>query len=316
MRTVPFGTGGRRASQVVCGMMRIADRSDAEIRDLYETARGAEIDVFDHADLYGVGQRGGGMHHCERRFGEALRLSASEREQIILQTKTGIVADPRGYDASFDHIVSSVEESLRALATDYLDMLLLHRPDALVEPDEVARAFDHLASTGKVRAFGVSNHTPAQIALLRSAVSQPLVVDQVQLSLTHAAIITQGLSANIVGQEESVTRDGGGLLDYCRLEGIRLQAWAPFRLGSQDGVLIGAPEHPELNALLEELADAYEVTPTAVAAAWITRHPADIQVVVGTTTPSRLLEAAAGSDLRLTREEWYGLLIAAGHHLP
>ena len=316
MKTVPFGTTDLKVPNVVAGMMRIAGDSDDQIRALYTASREAGIDFFDHADLYGFKHPGGGFHLCERRFAEALRLSPSEREKIVLQTKTSIVDDPWGYDQSYEHIVSSVEESLNALGTDYLDVLLLHRPDALVEPEEVARAFDHLEESGKVRAFGVSNHTPRQIDLLKTAVSQPIVVNQVQLSITHSTIIAQGLSSNMTGFDDSITRDGGGLVDYARINGITLQAWSPFQKAFQDGVFLGSPDYPALNAELDRLAGQYQVTPTAIAVAWITRHPAGMQVVLGTTKPQRVVDAAAGSDIPLTRSEWYGLIQAAGHNVP
>ncbi len=311
MRTVPFGPTDIRVPNLVAGMMRIKDSSDDEIRALYTAAREAGINFFDHADLYG-----GERHTCERRFASALKLSGSEREQIILQTKTGIVADEWHYDSSYEHIVASVEESLEALGTDYLDVLLLHRPDALVEPEEVARAFDDLETSGKVRAFGVSNHTPRQIDLLKNALTQQIVANQVQLSLTHSTIIAQGLSSNMAGEADSITRDGGGIIDYARVNRITLQAWSPFQKGFQDGVFFGSKEHPELNVELERLAAKYRVTPTAIATAWITRHPAGIQVVLGTTTPGRIVDAAAGSEIPLTRGEWYGLIQAAGHRVP
>lgn len=316
MRTVALGTTELQVPNLVLGMMRIASRSDEEIRTLYRTARDVGIDYFDHADLYGFDQPHGGPHLCERRFSAALRLGSSEREQITLQSKTGIVADPWSYDLSYEHIVSSVEESLRSLDTDYLDVLLLHRPDALVEPDEVARAFDHLESSGKVRRFGVSNHTPRQIDLLRTAVTQPLVANQVQLSITHSPLVAQGLASNMLGQDEAITRDGGGLVDHARLHGITLQAWSPFQKGFQDGVFLGSDDYPELNAEIDRLAAKYEVEPMAIAIAWITRHPAGMQVVLGTTTPERVRAAVPGSDLALERGEWYGLIRAAGHHVP
>lgn len=319
MKTVPFGTTGNRAPNVIGGMMRIAGHSDEQIRELYATAREAGIDFFDHADLYGFNHPGGGTHHCERRFAEALQLKPAEREQITLQTKTGIRIDPISgpplYDQSYEHIVSSAEDSLRALGTDYLDVLLLHRPDALVEPEEVARAFDDLESSGKVRAFGVSNHTPRQIDLLKTAVTQPIVANQVQLSIIHSAIIAQGLASNMPGFDDSVTFDGGGVVDHARINGITLQAWSPFQSGT-GGLIFDANSYPELNAELDRLAAKYQVTPTAIATAWITRHPAGIQVVLGTTTPRRVTDAVAGSDIPLTRAEWYGLIRAAGHHLP
>lgn len=316
MKTVPLGRTDMHVPSVIAGMMRIADKTDDQIRALYTTAREAGIDMFDHADLYGFNHPGGGPHWCERRFGDALRLSSSERDQITLQTKTGIVDDAWHYDASYEHIVGAAEASLRALGTDYVDVLLLHRPDALVEPDEVARAFDELETSGKVRGFGVSNHTPRQIDLLKTSVRQPLVANQVQLSLTHATIVTQGLAANIIGEADSVVHDGGGIVDYCRVHDITMQAWSPFQKGFEPGVFLGSEDFAQLNATLDRLATKYSLTPMAIATAWITRHPAGIQVVLGTTSPERVTAAAAGSDIPLTRTEWYELLRDAGHHVP
>lgn len=309
MKTVPFGS--TTAPALIAGMMRIDSLDDEQIRGLYVTARDAGIDFFDHADIYG-----GRMHHCEARFADALRLSTTERDEIVLQTKCGIVPAQGMFDFSYDHIVGQVEGSLAALRTDRIDVLLLHRPDALVEPDEVARAFDHLESSGKVRAFGVSNHTPSQIELLKTAVRQPLVANQLQLSLTHAPIIAQPVAANMAGHDQSIGRDGGGIVDYCRIHGITVQAWSPYQSGFGGGVFLGHPDYPELNAVIERLAGVHGVTPTAIATAWITRHPAGMQVVLGTTTPHRVQEAAAGVDVVLTRPEWYELFRAAGHLLP
>jgi len=309
MKTVPFGT--TTAPAVVAGMMRIDDKDDAHIRALYDTARAAGIDFFDHADIYG-----GRMHHCESRFAAALRLTAAERDEIVLQTKCGIVPDKGMFDFSYEHIVAQVEGSLRSLRTDRLDVLLLHRPDALVEPEEVARAFDELEASGKVRAFGVSNHTPRQIDLLRTAVRQPLVANQLQLSITHAPIIAQPIAMNMAAEDQSIVRDGGGVVEYCRINGITIQAWSPFQGGFFTGVFLGNPQYAELNAVIDRLAAAHGVTPIAVATAWIVRHPARMQVVLGTTTPERVTDAAAGADVELTREEWYELFRAAGHLLP
>jgi predicted oxidoreductase len=311
MRRIPLGPTGTPVPNVVAGMMRIREKSDQEIRELYRTAREAGVDFFDHADIYG-----GDRHLCENRFSTALQLSPGERDEVVLQTKTGILTDGPYYDSSYEHIVSSVEKSLRALSTDYVDVLLIHRPDALVEPNEVARAFDHLESSGKVSSFGVSNHTPRQIDLLKTAVRQPIVANQVQLSLAHSTIIAQGIAANMQERPDSVTLDGGGIVDYCRIHDITLQAWSPFQKGAGQGVFLGADDFPELNAELNRLSSAYGVTPLAVATAWITRHPAGMQVVLGTTTPQRVADAAAGSDLPLTRQEWYGLFRAAGYHVP
>lgn len=299
------------APNIVLGMMRIADKSDADIRELYRAAREAGIDFFDHAAVYGKT-----LHGCEERFAKALALTPAEREAITIQTKAGIVREGPSFDFSYEHLTASVDASLAALRTDYIDILLLHRPDALVEPDEVARAFDDLHAAGKVRAFGVSNHTPRQIDLLKKAVAQPLIANQLQLSLTHAPIVAEGVAANMHGEDQSIVLDGGGIVDYCRLHDITIQAWSPFQAGFFTGVFLGNPEYAGLNAVIDRLAAAYGVTPTAIATAWITRHPARMQVVLGTTSPERVRQAAQGSDLPLTRPEWYELFRAAGYRVP
>jgi predicted oxidoreductase len=309
MKHVPLGGTELAVPNVVLGLMRIADKTDDEIRTLVRVARDAGVDFFDHAPVYGARH-----HHCEERFAEALQLTPSGRAEVTIQTKAGIARDG-SYDSSYEHLVSSAEESLRALRTDYLDVLLIHRPDALVEPAEVARAFDDLEAAGKVRAFGVSNHTPSQIEVLKTAVRQPLVANQLQLSLTHAPIVAQGMAANMAGLDQSVMLDGG-VLDYCRIHRITVQAWSPFQAGFFTGTFLGSPEYPDLNAVIDRVAKRYDVPPVAIATAWITRHPAQIQVVLGTTTPERVVGAAQGSDVPLTRAEWYELFRAAGYRAP
>ncbi|WP_405584454.1 aldo/keto reductase family oxidoreductase [Streptomyces sp. NBC_01190] len=299
------------APNVVLGLMRIGDKTDDEVRDLVRTARDAGIDFVDHADVYGAK-----LHDCERRFADAMALTPSQRDEITIQTKAGIVTDGPYYDFSYEHIIESVEGSLAALRTDRIDILLLHRPDALVEPEEVARAFDELESSGKVRAFGVSNQTPRQIDLLRKHVRQPIVANQLQLSITHQPIVAQGVSANMLAEQQSVTLDGGGIVDYCRLNDITIQAWSPFQAGFFTGVFLDSPDYPELNAVIDRLAGHYDVPAIAIATAWITRHPAQMQVVLGTTSPERVAGAAQGSELPLTRAEWYELFRAAGHLVP
>ena len=296
-------------SSVVLGLMRIAKMSDADIRALFDAAVDAGVNMIDHADIYG-----GAPHVCEARFGEAVELSAADRARIMIQSKAGI---RKGYfDFSSEHIIEAVDGSLRALRTEYLDVLLLHRPDTLVEPEDVAKAFDALHAAGKVRHFGVSNQTPGQIELLKSAVHQPLLFNQVQLSIAHANLFAQGVAVNMDGLGQSVSRDIG-LLDYSRLKGMTLQAWSPVQKGFFEGVFIGDREnYAELNDAMDELAKKYAVTPTGIAIAWITRHPANLQVVLGTTKPDRVRESVAGSDVTLTREEWYRLFRAAGHTLP
>ncbi len=309
MKTLSLPQTDLTASNIVLGLMRIKELSDDQIRTLVKTALDEGITMFDNADVYG-----GAPHVCETRFGDVVKFTPAEREQVLVQTKTGI---RDGYfDFSKEHIVESAEGSLKAMKLDYIDVLLLHRPDTLVEPDEVAAAFDELHSAGKVRSFGVSNHTPGQTELLKRSVKQPLVFNQVQLSITHAPLIAQGIAMNMQKQPQSVSRDNG-LLDYARLNGITLQAWSPFQKQWFDGTFLGDRENfAELNDVIDELSAKYGVTGTGIAVAWITRHPANFQVVIGTTSPQRVKESAAGSELPLTREEWYRIFTAAGYTLP
>lgn len=309
MKQLSIPQADMRVPNVVLGLMRIAELSDEQIRTLVRTALDAGITMFDHADIYG-----GAPHRCEARFGDAISFSPSEREQVIVQTKTGIRSG--FFDFSKEHIVESAEASLKAMRLDYIDVLLLHRPDALVEPDEVAAAFDELHGAGKVRHFGVSNHTPGQIELLKRSVRQPLAFNQVQLSIAHAPLIASGIAMNMQELPQSVSRDNG-LLDYSRLNGITLQAWSPLRKPTMDGTFLGDRENfRELNDVIDELSSRYGVTDTGIAIAWIARHPADFQIVIGTTSPQRVQDAAAGGELPLTREEWYRLFTAAGYTLP
>ncbi|HEV7813020.1 MAG TPA: aldo/keto reductase [Leifsonia sp.] len=309
MKTMTLTNTDLEVSNIILGLMRISPLSDDEIRALVGAAGDSGINFFDHADVYGEE-----THGCERRFGDAIAFSPAEREQVVVQSKVGL---RKGFwDFSKEHILASVDESLAALKLDYLDILLLHRPDALVEPDDVAEAFDALYSAGKVRNFGVSNHMPGQIELLKKSVTQPLIVNQVQLSITHAPLIAQGVAANMAGLDQSIDRDNG-ILDYCRLHDITLQAWSPFQKGFFDGTFLGDTEkYADLNEAIDQLAAAYDVPTAAIAVAWITRHPANMQVVLGTTKVDRVRESAAGSEIPLTREEWYRLFTAAGYKLP
>ena len=296
-------------SSIVLGLMRITNLSDGEIQKLVGSALDAGVTVFDHADVYG-----GGAHQCESRFGDAIRLSAEDRARVTIQSKVGI--RPGYFDFSAEHILRTVDESLAALKLEYLDVLMLHRPDTLVEPEEVAGAFEKLERAGKVLHFAVSNQKPPQIELLKTAVRQPILFNQVQLSLTHANLFAQGIAVNMEAFDQSVDRDIG-LLDYSRAKGIMLQAWSPFQKRFFDGVFLGdRAAYPVLNDALDEIAAATGSTPAGIAVAWIVRHPANIQVVLGTTKPERIAEAAVGSDVVLTREQWYRLFRAAGHTLP
>ncbi|MBR4727928.1 MAG: aldo/keto reductase [Clostridia bacterium] len=298
--------GGRLpASAVAMGCMRLTDAKSGADRAI-ETALELGVDFFDHADIYGGGR-------CEALFGEYLAAHPSLREKITIQTKCGI---RKGFfDFSKAHIVSAVEGSLRRLRTDYVDVLLLHRPDTLMEPEEVAEAFDTLERAGKVRMFGVSNHNPMQIELLKTAVRQPIVADQLQFSIPESGLVTSGLNVNMKN-DESVMHDGSAL-EYLRIKGITIQAWSPFQNGFFKGPFVGNYDaFPKLNETLDALAAQYGVTPTGIAAAWILRHPANIQLISGSVSPERMREIAAGADLTLSREDWYAVYRAAGFRLP
>ena len=306
MKRIPLGRSGLLVPSVALGCMRLGDVDEKEAETLLDTALELGCNFFDHADIYGKGA-------CESRFAQAIHMSPSVREKIILQSKCGI-GPGRMYDSSKEHILSSVDGILGRLQTEYLDVLLLHRPDALVEPEEVAEAFDILYRSGKVRFFGVSNHRSSQIRLLQKYVKQPLVADQLQFSIVNSSMVQIGMEANM-GTDGAVDRDGG-VLDFCRENEITIQTWSPFQYGFFSGVFLGNPKFRELDDAIGELAQKYGTTDTAVAAAWILRHPAKMQLVAGTTKPSRLKEICQAADLTLTREEWYRLYLAAGHMLP
>ena len=306
MKAVKLGSVGLHVPAVAVGCMRIANLSDEALDKHLSLCRDSGLYFFDHADIYGGGE-------CERKFAASLRRIGLQREKIILQSKCGIVPG-KMYDQSRDHILKSVDGILSRLKTDYLDILLLHRPDALMEPDEVAAAFNALHAAGKVRLFGVSNFLPRQIELLKKSVSQPIVCNQLQFSAAFSGMIASGLEANME-TDGAVSRDGG-VLDYCRLHDVTVQAWSPFQYGFFKGTFLGSEAYPKLNAVLSELAEKYITTPAAIATAWILRHPADMQLVAGTTSEEHLSEIIDGADIVLTREEWYRVYLSAGHILP
>lgn len=264
----------------------------------------AGINFFDHADIYGGGE-------AEAEFGRI--MTPQMRERIVVQTKCAI-RPGICYDFSKEHILKAVDGSLKRLNTEYVDILLLHRPDALMEPEEVAEAFDTLKREGKVRCFGVSNHNPMQIELLNSCLSEPLKVNQIQFSAAHCPTIDGGLNVNI--QNDAGCSRDGSLIEYCRLKKMTLQAWSPFRYGMFEGIFIGSEKFPELNRVLNRLAEKYQVTPNAIAVAWIMRHPAGIQTIVGSTNRERVQGICKASDIFLTREEWYEIYLSAGKKLP
>lgn len=306
MRLIPLGKSGLKVPAVAVGCMRITDISAKEAESFLAAALEQGCNFFDHADIYGGGE-------CEKVFADAIHMSPAVRESIVLQSKCGIVPGVM-YDFSKEHILSSVDGILSRLKTDYLDVLALHRPDALMEPEEVAEAFDLLHGAGKVRFFGVSNHNPSQMRLLQKYVKQPLVTDQLQFSLPNASMISSGMEVNM-STDGAQNRDGG-VLDYCRQNEITIQTWSPFQYGFFEGVFLGSEKFPELNRVITELAQKYQVSGTTIAAAWILRHPAKMQLVAGTTKTARLKEICRAADLTLTREEWYRLYLAAGHILP
>jgi predicted oxidoreductase len=286
--------------------MRINKLDKPEAERFVKTALDLGANFFDHADIYGGGA-------CEEIFAGAAGMKGGSREKFILQSKCGI-RPKTAFDFSKGHILSSVEGSLRRLKTEYLDLLLLHRPDALVEPEEVAEAFGVLRSSGKVRHFGVSNQNPAQIELLKKYVKEPIVANQLQFSLTNASMISQGLLVN-TGEEKGLDRDGS-VLDYCRLKDITIQPWSPFQYGFFQGVFLGNDKFPELNAQIDGIAQSYGVSNTTVALAWILRHPAKMQPVTGTMNIPRLRDCVKAAEITLSREEWYALYLAAGNILP
>lgn len=305
MKTVDVGNCGLLASEISLGCMRIAELEQREVDALLDSALEAGIDFFDHADIYGGGK-------SEEVFADALGRSSISRESIFLQSKCGIRQGM--YDFSQEHILSAVEGSLSRLNTDYLDVLLLHRPDTLMEPEEVAEAFSRLQQSGKVRHFGVSNMNPGQIELLRKFVGQKLVANQLQLSLTNTGMIDSGINVNMQN-DRSIDRDGG-ILEYCRLHDITIQPWSPLQYGFFEGVFLDNPKFPELNRAIEALAKEKEVTNGAIVIAWLLRHPAKMQPIVGTTNPGRLRDIAQASTVEMTRQEWYRLYLAAGNTLP
>ena len=298
--------GGISVSRIAQGCMRIDRLTRAELDALIRSDLDAGISFFEHADIYG------GNGRCEELFGNILREDPSLRERMTIQTKCGI--RPGQYDFSREHILTSVEQSLKRLGTEQVEFLVLHRPDTLVEPEEVAEAFTQLKEQGKVKKFGVSNHNAMQIALLNKYLPEPLVIDQLQFGLGHTVLVDAGLNVNMKN-EESVNRDDS-TLDYCRLHDITIQAWSPLQFGFIKGHFMGNPDFEGLNRKLEELGEAYGITATAMAIAWILRHSAKIQPIVGSVNSERMHDIAKAADVTITRKEWYDLYCATGKSLP
>ena len=305
MKHIKIANSDLNASEISLGCMRIAELTNQEISNLIRTALDEGINFFDHADVYGGGK-------SEGKFSEALGMNPSLREQMLIQTKCGIRKG--SFDFSKEHILQAVDGSLKRLRTDYVDVLLLHRPDALVEPEEVAEAFTILQNSGKVKYFGVSNQNPMQIELLSKFLKQKILINQLQFSITNTGMIDAGINVNME-INPSINRDGS-ILDYCRLKEITIQPWSPFQYGFFEGVFLDNEKFPELNQKINEIAATKGVTNTAIAIAWILRHPARMQPIVGTTNSGRLKDICKASEVTLTRSEWYELYLAAGNKLP
>jgi predicted oxidoreductase len=305
VKKIKIASGEITASEIALGCMRIADLSKADAATLINTALEEGIDFFDHADVYSDGR-------SEEVFARAIDMRPSVREKVIIQTKCGI---RQGFfDFSKEHILDAVDGSLKRLRTDYVDTLLLHRPDTLMEPEEVAEAFSILHNSGKVRYFGVSNQNPMQIELLSKYLKNKVIINQLQLSITNTGMIDSGLNVNMK-ISASVDRDGS-ILEYCRLKDITIQPWSPFQYGIFEGVFLGSEKFPELNKKIDEIAAAKNVPNTAIAIAWILRHPAKMQPIVGTTNAGRLKDICKASQVELSRQEWYAIYLAAGNKLP
>ncbi len=308
MLTINITNGPENSSRLILGCMRMPALSVEDAAKMIQTAYDLGVNYIDHATCYGDGE-------AETRFGDAIALTNVKREDLIIQSKCGLRFDKQIFDWRKSNIIESVDGILGRLKMEYLDVLLLHRPDLLFDPEQIAEAFDELEAAGKVRHFGVSNTMPMQIELLKKYVKQPLKINQLQLSLEQSQLIDQGLYMNNKTTDMSIMRDGGAL-DYCRLNDITIQAWSPLQHGMFQGMFIDNPEFPEMNKVLGELADQYGVTKAAIAIAWILRHPAKMQVIAGTMNPVHLTEMAEACKIDLTHEEWYKLYLSSGKFLP
>ncbi|HGJ5696721.1 TPA: aldo/keto reductase family oxidoreductase [Streptococcus pneumoniae] len=308
MRYITLGQDDKELSEIVLGMMRIKDKSVKEVEELVETALSVGINAFDLADIYGRGR-------CEELLGLVLKNRPDLREKMWIQSKCGIRIEEFTYfDFSKDYIIKSVDGILQRLKIDHLDSLLLHRPDALMESDQVAEAFNLFYKQGKVRDFGVSNQNPMMMELLKKDVKQPLAVNQLQLS----AAFTPGFeSAFHVNMEDSqaAMRDGS-IFEYCQLHDVVIQAWSVLQFGYFKGNFVGNEKFQALNQVLDRLAIKYGVTSSTIAISWILRYPAKMQAVVGTTNPKHLREVSQAANFSLTRKEWYEIYLAAGNNLP
>lgn len=313
MKQIRIGNTNFTSSAIALGIMRMNKLTVSAAKQVLETAHDTGINYIDSSDIYGHGK-------SEEIFGAAFAKSSLKRDDFYIQSKTGIYENKNldykttRYDFSKKHIISSVDGILTRMKIDYLDSLLLHRPDALMDPAEVAAAFDELQKEGKVRHFGVSNFNPMQVELLQAGLSQRLLINQLQISVMHTGPIDFNIHTNMT-DARSIDHDRG-ILDYSRLHQMTVQAWSPFQYGQIEGNFIGNPKFPEVNEALQKLADQKGVSKNAIAAAWILRHPAVDQVIIGTMTPAHLIDSAKGADISLSAQEWYDIYLAAGNDLP
>ncbi len=304
MYQIELGKTGLSVPTIAVGCMRINQMNEKEASAFVDTCLENGANFFDHADIYGRGD-------SERVFGKAI---AGMRDKVLIQTKCGINRPNKTFDFSYEHITGAVNDSLQRLGTDYIDVLLLHRPDALMEPEEVARAFRDLKEAGKVRHFGVSNQNPYQMKLLEQYMDMPICANQLQLSVMHTPMIGAGINVNMTN-ESGVNRDGS-VLDYCRLNNITIQPWSPMQFGFIEGCFVDNEQFPEVNRAMAEVAEHYGVNNTTIAIAWLLRHPAKMMPITGTTNLARLRDCFNAANVRLTREEWYAIYCAAGNKLP
>lgn len=317
MKTIKLGNSQMNVSATALGIMRMVRLDPKEATNVLENVHDKGINFIDSADIYGNGD-------SERIFGKAFKQSSLKRDDFFIQSKGGIVLDPKKssgelvfgqrYDFSKQHLIETVDKILQRMQIDYLDSFLLHRPDPLMEPSEVADTFDELQASGKVRHFGVSNFNPMQVEMLQSELNQKLMINQLQFGVMHTGPIQFGLHTNMQ-DDASINRDGE-IIEYSRLHNMTIQAWSPYQYGLFAGTFIDNPKFPELNNKLQELADKYGVTKNAIATAWILRHPAKMQVILGSMNPKHLDESIAGTDITLTNQEWYDVYFAAGNDLP
>lgn len=309
MKYVEFGSDKKKVSEIVIGTMRIAGMNNKEVAELLNAGLESGINFLDTADIYAGGK-------SEKSLGEVFKENSGLREKFFLQSKCGIRIDKdfNWFDFSKDYILQAVDESLERLQTEYLDCLLLHRPDALMNPEEIAEAFTKLYDAGKVKNFGVSNFNPMMMVRLKEVLDFPIAANQVQLSIAHTPMIDAGFQVNM-NWDGSNMRDGG-ILEYCAMNDIVIQSWSSLQYGYFEGVFLGSEKYTKLNEVISRLAEEKGVTNTAIALAWILKYPAKMQAVIGTTKPSRVKESAQAAEITLTKKEWYELYLSAGNKLP